>query len=249
MLNRYTANRVLKSWVENFVDEDSGEVVSIERNEVLFEKGILINQDILSQIRFHMESGEIKEIEVSNQRRIAYCQESTCLFPHMAIVEMNRKKYKFLFYANGIDNAILILNDYIELNYTSPFFIKEIKDYRADIILIDNLKAVKPAEADTDTENENSSDSEKKFYHIEFSIEVDGEYYTASIAVVHTFTVDRAMMLINDYLIKKERKRSEEKNEPERVFTTMIELAKPTSIHVYIPEEFSEAYNRYEYEQ
>jgi hypothetical protein len=29
------AARVLKTWVEDFVDEDTGEVVSIERNEVI----------------------------------------------------------------------------------------------------------------------------------------------------------------------------------------------------------------------
>ena len=33
-VGRKLAARVLKSWVEDFVDEDTGEVVSIERNEV-----------------------------------------------------------------------------------------------------------------------------------------------------------------------------------------------------------------------
>jgi DNA-directed RNA polymerase subunit beta len=31
--------RVLKTWIEDFVDEDKGEVVSIERNEVILEQG------------------------------------------------------------------------------------------------------------------------------------------------------------------------------------------------------------------
>ncbi len=34
-VGRKLAARVLKSWIEDFVDEDTGEVVSIERNEVL----------------------------------------------------------------------------------------------------------------------------------------------------------------------------------------------------------------------
>jgi DNA-directed RNA polymerase subunit beta len=37
-VGRKLAARVLKSWVEDFVDEDTGEVVSIERNEVLIER-------------------------------------------------------------------------------------------------------------------------------------------------------------------------------------------------------------------
>src|SRR5881392_1980633 len=37
-LHRRLAARVLKTWVEDFVDEDTGEVVSIERNEVIIER-------------------------------------------------------------------------------------------------------------------------------------------------------------------------------------------------------------------
>ena len=38
MLDRKLAARVLRTWAEDFVDEDTGEVVSIERNEVLLER-------------------------------------------------------------------------------------------------------------------------------------------------------------------------------------------------------------------
>ncbi len=37
-VGRILAARVLKTWVEDFVDEDTGEVVSIERNEVLIDR-------------------------------------------------------------------------------------------------------------------------------------------------------------------------------------------------------------------
>lgn len=41
-LGRKLAARVLKVWLEDFVDEDSGEVVSIERNEVLIERETIL---------------------------------------------------------------------------------------------------------------------------------------------------------------------------------------------------------------
>jgi DNA-directed RNA polymerase subunit beta len=45
---RKLAARVLRTWVEDFVDEDTGEVVSIDRNEVLLERdSILTDEDIL----------------------------------------------------------------------------------------------------------------------------------------------------------------------------------------------------------
>ncbi len=43
--NRRLAARVLKTWVEDFVDEDTGDVVSIERNEVLLERDSIITED------------------------------------------------------------------------------------------------------------------------------------------------------------------------------------------------------------
>ena len=38
MVGRKLAARVLKTWIEDFVDEDTGEVVSIERNEVVIDR-------------------------------------------------------------------------------------------------------------------------------------------------------------------------------------------------------------------
>lgn len=42
---RKLAARVVRAWVEDFVDEDTGEVVSIERTEVLIEREVLIEKE------------------------------------------------------------------------------------------------------------------------------------------------------------------------------------------------------------
>jgi len=47
---RKLAARVLKSWVEDFVDEDTGEVVSIERNEVLIDRETIIEDEHVTMI-------------------------------------------------------------------------------------------------------------------------------------------------------------------------------------------------------
>ncbi len=44
------AARVLKSWVEDFVDEDTGEVVSIERNEVILDRETVIETEHIEEI-------------------------------------------------------------------------------------------------------------------------------------------------------------------------------------------------------
>lgn len=48
---RQLARRILKTWNETFVDEDSGEVVAVERNEVLFNKGVFLDDDVLEEIK------------------------------------------------------------------------------------------------------------------------------------------------------------------------------------------------------
>jgi DNA-directed RNA polymerase subunit beta len=44
------AARVLKSWVEDFVDEDTGEVVSIERNEVIIDRETVLEKEHIEEI-------------------------------------------------------------------------------------------------------------------------------------------------------------------------------------------------------
>ena len=44
------ARRVLNSWMEDFVDEDTSEVVTIERNEIVVDKNIIIDADVFDVI-------------------------------------------------------------------------------------------------------------------------------------------------------------------------------------------------------
>ena len=44
------AARVLRTWVEDFVDEDTGEVVSIERNEIVMERDTVLDEDAIANI-------------------------------------------------------------------------------------------------------------------------------------------------------------------------------------------------------
>jgi DNA-directed RNA polymerase subunit beta len=53
-VGRKLAARILRSWVEDFVDEDTGEVVSIERNEVIIDRETLLEEEHLELIN---ESG------------------------------------------------------------------------------------------------------------------------------------------------------------------------------------------------
>lgn len=263
MLNMYLAKRVLKTWEESFIDEDTGEAVNIERNEVLFDRGTLIDQDILAKIRFCMDADGVKEVEVSNQKRLAFENENSILYPYIAQAQVGDKKCKFLFYATGIDNATVILKDYIELNYQSGFSITMIKEFDSCIILTDNLKERKVDDASIaylkneismteyvdkmgEENEEEQKPDEKKFYQIEAKITFDEDERLQTF-VVNTFNVDRAMMLIVHYLKNREdecEKQAKEKGHlfDKREIHAAIESAKPIPVGRFIPKEFSMVY-------
>jgi len=49
-IGRKLAARVLHSWTEDFVDEDTGEVVTIERNEIILERDVILDETNIEQI-------------------------------------------------------------------------------------------------------------------------------------------------------------------------------------------------------
>jgi DNA-directed RNA polymerase subunit beta len=49
-IGKRLAARVLRTWVEDFVDEDTGEVVSIERNEIVLERDTVLDEESVAMI-------------------------------------------------------------------------------------------------------------------------------------------------------------------------------------------------------
>ncbi|MCD4680691.1 MAG: DNA-directed RNA polymerase subunit beta [Bacteroidales bacterium] len=67
VLNRKLAARVVKSWIEDFVDEDTGEVVSIERTEVIIDREVILEDKHLELI---LDAG-IKTILIHKEHKDA----------------------------------------------------------------------------------------------------------------------------------------------------------------------------------
>jgi DNA-directed RNA polymerase subunit beta len=65
--------RVLRSWVEDFVDEDTGEVVSIERNEIVLERDSILDEaNIETIVDMGVKSVFVQKEEVSGDFSIIY---------------------------------------------------------------------------------------------------------------------------------------------------------------------------------
>lgn len=149
MLGKYTTSRVYKTFYEEMVNEN-GKVEKIERHQLLFDRGIYISNDVLSEIKFWLADGSITEIEVSNQKRLSYEVENTQMYPFKSVVSIEKKKCSFLFYAYSMKNAIDILNDYVELNYVGGFTIVDLKELDYCVILVDKLKTIRQRNIELD---------------------------------------------------------------------------------------------------
>ena len=69
---RKLAAKVIKTWVEDFVDEDAGEVIPVERTEAIVERGQILDEQTIAQlletdvkkILIQKEESEAKEYEI-----------------------------------------------------------------------------------------------------------------------------------------------------------------------------------------
>ena len=68
MLFRYLAENAVKTWTENFIDQDTGETVPVERNEVIFDRGTYIDESLLPKIMFSIQSEELKTVKVCENK-------------------------------------------------------------------------------------------------------------------------------------------------------------------------------------
>jgi DNA-directed RNA polymerase subunit beta len=72
-VGRHLAARVLRSWVEDFVDEDTGEVVSIERNEVVLERDSILDEEAIDTIsEMDIKSVFVQKEDVGGDYAIIY---------------------------------------------------------------------------------------------------------------------------------------------------------------------------------
>jgi DNA-directed RNA polymerase subunit beta len=95
VVGRKLAARVLKTWIEDFVDEDTGEVVSIERNEVVLDRETILEEahiDLIvdsgaTMILVHKEDANISDFAIIHNT----LQKDPCNSEKEAVVYIYRQ--------------------------------------------------------------------------------------------------------------------------------------------------------------
>ena len=120
MLEKWLAEPVLRKWTEDFVDESTGELVSVERNEPIITTGTYCSQDIVQLITFHLQAGDIETVKVSERPPL---NKRTDLLTMNYIVSVGsmlpQTEYIYVAGVQTPEEAAKVVTDYCKV-YSSP---------------------------------------------------------------------------------------------------------------------------------
>jgi len=182
MKGSYLAERLLRSWSEDFIDEDTSEVVAIERNEILFEKGTLLDNDVLVEVNFYLQSGDIKDVLISNQKRTGTSVKSQASVYAATILSGNKKKNYYL-YSDSIELAHKIMTDFLEQKIEGSFSFTSIKELGYSTL-------IPAAEEDTD----------KDVYKVQIELIYDGDDEVKRVYILKANDAEEAKELIIKFI-------------------------------------------------
>ena len=253
---KFLASNVLKTWNEDFIDESTGEVVTIERNEILFERGSYIDDDLAQQINFSIQAEEIKDVEVSNQRRLATPNQRTGLYPFKVSARIGTKRHNFILQAQDATKAIEVATDYIELNFRNSFDITDIKLMDNVVILNDRLRKAVEAKEGGNEEGAEPDDGEEtrddtKYYKVEAEVAISTENEEEPEKkpydfIVRTKDVDTAKVVITAWINAKVKERTERDGDERKVIDLSILSASPFACNAIVDKAFCLAYREQE---
>lgn len=271
MMGLYIKKNVCKKWTEDFLEEDTGKVYSLERSEILFRAGTYVDHKTQQKINFDIIEGSITEpIELSNQDRSGIYSKGYGLRKWTAKVYTSHdgKVKKYMLTARGIEHAVAIIEDYMETRTNGAFGIVQLVVADSAVFIEDEITHLTETDLDKmyaegvinfntycdaldNTEKDNHPDEDNRtFWQMSFCIDwttkkqshtADGDVNTF---IVHSVSADIATKAILRWLTMEdhqERKPEVRKADGEKVFTLHLQEAKQLPIHAIIPIEYTEA--------
>lgn len=139
MYRKYIAEDVYQRWTEDFIDEDTKEVVSIERKQKLFECGTYLDKGKISEVMFAIQAEQIENIAVTDTPYDVLRFITNGLFPWEVSVMAGKTgelKRQYLVRAQSVEQAITISLEYagMYLGLTGWTSVKSVKNCDYHII-------------------------------------------------------------------------------------------------------------------
>ena len=245
MLGKYLPKPVLKTWYENFRDEDTGEIVPIERHEIIMQAGGEITQEVLQQLMFAIQAGDIEDVEVCDEDvRPMNVKTANYLMPFSLELERwgieNVIKDHYVCYAQDINQAIRIATEFGQMYRGFSGDVKVNRVVRIDASPI-------PDDHQCIPEKDRKPAEERKDY---FKVQVRREWFEDvkikkydTHYIVHAKDVgeakERIALLLEIMRVEDEKRNGKPINNDTR---TTIRKAMPFEVDCIVPREFSEMY-------
>ena len=245
MLHKFLPKHVLKTWKEDFIDDDTKEVVTIERNEVIVDSGE-ITQDKLQQIMFAIQAGDIEDVEVCNEDiRPMSIQTASYFIPYSLELErwgMTIVKDHYVCYAHDIPQAMKIACEFGQMYRGFSGDVKVNRVVRMDAQMVPDNHACIP-------EGDRKPADERKDY---FKVQVRTEYIDGNLKLKHFDTYyiiaakdvgeakDRIALLLEIQKAEAEKENGGKPDKDENRRT--IRKAAPFEVDCIVPLEFSKLY-------
>ena len=235
MRERYLAKRLLRTWLEDFVDEDTGKVVTIDRNELIYDKGTKLGNDELTVINFHLQAGDIEEVLVSNQQRTGSIGVRNSAVWQVT-ASYNNKKYNLYLYSNSVEKTKEIANDYLEQLVKGFYSIIGVKELDYSTLVPEDFWR------EEDLDGNPVIDIESNYYKIEVAI-VDENFERKENFIVNAKDAEQGKEIIIKFLLFNKAKQSEQA-EDYKIDETLVTIisAKTIPCDYVINYEFSLEY-------
>ena len=233
---KYLASNALQTWSEDFTDEDTGEIISIERNQILMKRGTRLTPEKVSELNFYFQSGDLKDVEVTTQARpgqvnvffrACLCEASVCNFPSGV--------RRYLLNAISIGQAYEIIADYLELFSPGQNTVRGIKS-------LGEYTYIRPAKETDEDEKRQVIPFYKAQGDIIYLDEVHDELHPAKEVhkfILQAYDVKEANDIVKHKLAEVEKQLKKQGCRIQRICTI---AAQPYQITEMVPRLFSEAY-------
>lgn len=244
----YLAEDLTKTWQEDFTDGDTGEVVTINRREIIKRRGELVTPDFASSLIFFIQTGDVTEIKVSDQRRQAVEYNNARLKPYKVTAIINNKRHQFILEAQTVELAMEVARDWIELNYNGDFTIIGASALTNVVILNSTLERFndETGEAEEISGSGEADGETTRYYKADAEVKITyfGEEEPRDVKftfIVKTLDVDTAKAAATAWIAARMKDNNDPDHEISSVKTTLT-AATPFSCTALINRAFCEAY-------
>jgi hypothetical protein len=215
-----------KTWMENFVDEDTNEIVSMERSEVIVKKGCRLTAIDISTLK---ENG-ITGVRVSSIPLLGEKQERMNLWETILKVKTQRgeKKRTYIVTAESPTAAETFISGYLEIN--EPCTFESIKVNR-----LDYAKVIRMYETEQKEYEQDGKRSVRWYRSQIFATVEDGDEFGVETGssplksiLVQSTDLERALKAINSVMGR---------NEYDAVYKVFKLIQELNIVEVFVPDE------------